>query len=109
MKGSVLGELDRPGGGVGATDDLSGDQGFELGLLALIAEQAVIDGPLSPGDGVVMAGVRIEVTDVLSAAIDEDVGVRLGADSSHSRGRGQRRYDGVVTESRGQSRGAGYL
>src|SRR3954447_4201443 len=109
MEGGVAVKLDGPGGGVRAADDLGGNEGLELSGFTFVAEQTVIDGPLAPGNRVVVTGVRIEVADVLSAAIDEDVRVRLSADGSNARVRRQRRHDGIVTEPRRQGGGAGHL
>ena len=75
--------------------------GFSSAGLALVAQQAVVDRSLPPRDGIVVAGVRIEIADILPAAVDEDVGIRLSTYGSYARRRGERRHDRVVAETGG--------
>ena len=81
VEGRVVGQLDRPGGRIRAADNFGRQERFQLTGVSFVPQQRIVDGSLAPGDGVVMAGVRIEIADVLRAAVDEGVRFRLSAKS----------------------------
>ena len=55
VEGGVVGQLDGPGRGVGAADNFGRQQRLDFGRVAFIAQQAVVDRALPPGDRVVVA------------------------------------------------------